>query len=141
MTTAISQIEALRREIIALFEGQDRRLTETREDAREARDAATKLTERLTSQDVPTKLAEMRGQMDAGFSASRADLQNVSDKITREFREKHAGHEVRIEALEAFRQRLEGASGLLGWLGKNTPWLITVIMAVAAAVGLKDKLP
>ena len=144
--------DALRREIIARFEGLDQRITETREDAREARDAATKLTERLASQDVPAQMAKLQSELAAGFIAHRSDLVNAADKITREFREADAkiisdaklkgdGHDARIAALESFRQRIEGASGLVGWMAKNTSWLITVLFAVVAAVGLKEKLP
>jgi len=126
------------REIIARLEGQDRRLDEIREDAREGRDAAVRMAERYNAEGVPTKLAELRGQMEQGFQAARTDLVNSMDKATRENREtQHAIHR-RLDDLERFKSRIEGAGGVFGWLAKNAPWLLTVVFAIAAAVGLKD---
>jgi hypothetical protein len=136
------------REILALikgFDGQfkafDDRLKETRDDAREARDAAKVLTERFNAQDLPTKLAELAGYVEKGLGDGRSDLVNVSDKLTREMREGHEAHDKRIIALEAFRLKIEGATGIIGWLAKNAPWLLALSMTAVAAIGFKDKLP
>lgn len=116
-------------------------MAETRADAREARDAALRLTERVGAQDTPAKLAELRGDLEKGFQAARADLVNAVDKLTREVRSDFANHDDRIKSLEDFRQRIEGAGGLVGWLGKNAPWLLTITFAGMAALGFKEKLP
>jgi outer membrane murein-binding lipoprotein Lpp len=140
-------LEALMREMSARFEGLELRVTETREDAREARDAATRLTERLGAQDMPAKVAELKGEMNAGFQGARADLVNGLDKITRESRDRFSDvdqrlgkHEHRIALLESFRDKAVGAGGLFTWLSKNAPWLVAVLLAVAAALGWKDKI-
>ncbi|MDB5448751.1 MAG: hypothetical protein JWQ97_4068 [Phenylobacterium sp.] len=129
------------REILALIRGLDGRVTEIREDAREARDAATRLTERFGAQDIPTKLAELRGDVEKGFAGARADLVNSMDKITRETRSGLDALETRVATLEGFKNRIEGAGGVFGWLSKNAPWLLAMLMTAAAAMGLKDKLP
>jgi RNA binding exosome subunit len=137
------------REIRALLEGLSQRVDDTRADAREARDAANKLTERLAAQDVPAQLAHLSGRMEQGFQAARTDLVNSMDKITRETRSELASHHtritdlegrhhIRLEKLEAFKNRIEGAGGVFGWLSKNAPWLLSAVLAAAAAVGFKD---
>lgn len=140
-------LEALMREMSARFEGLELRVTETREDAREARDAATRLTERLGAQDTPAQLAEIRGEMKAGFQAARADLVNSIDKLAREHRDKGSeidtrfkAMETRLAAVEAWKQRLEGAGGLFAWISKNAPWLIALAVT-GLAIGFKEKLP
>jgi chromosome segregation ATPase len=136
-----TESEAALREIIARLQGVEERMAETRADAREARDAALRLTERVGAQDTPAKLAELRGDLEKGFQAARADLVNAVDKLTREVRSDFANHDDRIKSLEDFRQRIEGAGGLVGWLGKNAPWLLTITFAGMAALGFKEKLP
>lgn len=126
------------REILARLEGQDRRLDEIREDAREGRDAAVRMAERYAAEGVPTKLAELRGQMEQGFQAARGDLVNSMDKTTREMREAQSSIHSRLDELERFKQRIEGAGGVFGWLAKNAPWLLTAVLAAAAAVGFRD---
>jgi hypothetical protein len=138
---SVDQSDAGYREIIARLQGMDDRITETRADAREARDAVVRLTERVGAQDTPTKLAELRGDMEKGFQAARSDLVNAANKITSEVRGELEKHDARIKSLEDFRQRIEGASGLIGWLGKNAPWLLSVFFAGVAVLGFKDKLP
>lgn len=124
------------REIMARLDGMTLRLTETRDDAREARDAATKLTERFDAQDIPRQIEALKGEMEKGFIAARTDLVNSSDKIRTDV----SGHEARLKALEDFRSKLEGGAGLFSWLAKHAPWLFTVAFAGAAAVGWKDKI-
>lgn len=128
------------RELLALIEALGVRVDETRDDAREARDAARALSERLGAQDIPSQLVELRGHVDAGFVAARTDLVNAMDKITREARTGHDDHETRLKALEAFRSRIEGAGGVVTWLSKNAPWLVAIGGFALAALGWKDKL-
>lgn len=124
-------------EILALIRGLDGRVTEIREDAREARDAATRLTERLGAQDMPAKVAELRGIMDKGFSDARSDLVNAITRLTGEMRPELADHDARLSELETFRHRIEGARGAIGWVSKNAPWLVSLAMGFLAALGLK----
>lgn len=43
----------------------------------------------------------------------------------------------RIDVLEALRDQARGGAAVVAWFAKNAPWLITIILAVAAAVGFK----
>ena len=143
------------REILALIRGLETqidgvgdRVDEVRADAREARDAATRMTERLGAQDLPAKMAELAGHVEQGFAGQRSDLVNAIDRTNRkiedvknEWQGKHAGLEGRVKTLEDMKSKIEGAGGALGWLGKNMPWLISLAAVVAAAVGFKDKIP
>lgn len=133
--------DAVYREILARLQGMDDRISETRTDAREARDAVLRLTERVGAQDTPAKLAELRGEMEKGFQGARVDLVNAVDKLTREVRHDLASHDVRIKALEDFKSRIDGAGGVIGWIGKNAPWLLSVFFAGLAVLGFKEKLP
>lgn len=130
-------VEAMLRELGSQIEGRFEalvdRLDETREDAREARDGVMKLTERIGNQDMPTQLERLRGELREGFKDARSDLVNVSDKIRGEL----AAHDARLKALEAFKLKVEGATGFVGWLGKNTPWLVAIAAGVLAALGWK----
>lgn len=129
------------REILARLEGQDRRLDEIREDAREGRDAAVRMAERYAAEGVPTKLAELRGQMEQGFQGARTDLVNSMDKTTREMRDAQNNIHARLDALERFKNRIEGAGGVFGWVSKHAPWLLSVFLGGLAVFGLKDRLP
>jgi hypothetical protein len=127
------------RAINGRVEGVEDGMGEIRKDAREARDAAIKLTERVGAQDVPAKLAQISADLEKGFVAARTDLVNTSDKITREMRDGHEKHDKRLEALEAWKLRVEGATGIVGWFARNAPWLLTALFAAMAALGFKDR--
>lgn len=128
------------REIIARLEGLSTRIDETRTDAREARDAATRLNERVSAQDVPAQIEHLRAAIDASTIASRSDLVNSISKVTAEMRESFATRDARLAALEAFKSKVEGATGFLGWMSKNAPWMFAMLAAAAAAVGWKDRI-
>jgi hypothetical protein len=135
------------REILALIHGLSGRIEavqdqtqEIHKDAREARDAVTKLTERVGAQDTPARLAELSGKVERGFIEARSDLVNTADKLTREMRGDFEILEKRLAALEQWKQRMDGATGLMGWISKNAPWLVGFALAAAAWV-FKDKLP
>lgn len=127
-------VEGLR----STVEGHSTRLDETRQDAREARDATTKLTERLTTQDMPAEIAKLRAAMDAGFIAARSDLTVASSHTNTAISDLSK----RVDELENWRERLNGASGLVGWLSRNAPWLVTLVAVLGAYFHLlPQKLP
>jgi len=146
-------VEALLREVLIASASQsaelkalNNRVDGVQSDARESRDAARDILAQTRAQDLPAKVAELRGHLDASSTAIRSDLVNAINKVTTEVRAKHDEHEVRFEVnedrldkLESFRDRLDGARGLVGWLAKNAPWLLTVIFAGAAVLGFKDE--
>jgi len=101
-------------------------------DAREARDATIELKAKVDGSDTSARLSAIEQKVATGFQDARSDLVNSMDKLTRETRENHNGLEGRVASLEAWRQRIEGANSLLGWLSKNAPWLITGAIAVLA---------
>lgn len=41
----------------------------------------------------------------------------------------------RIASLETTQARQDGAVGLVGWVSKHAPWLVTAVVALAALVG------
>lgn len=136
------------REILALIKGVDGRLQagdermrEISTDAREARDAANRLTERFNTQDVPARISEVKALVERLDSERRSDLVNSASKITTEMREGHDDHEGRIKELEDARHRMAGATGLIGWIGRNAPWLLTGLIALAAVFGVKVNHP
>lgn len=135
------------REILALIQGLngrldavDDRLKETNDSAREARDVATKLAERVGAQDTPTRLAELSGKVERGFIEARSDLVNTATTITREMRGDFDRLDTRLKNLETWKAKVDGASGLVGWLGKNAPWLTAALIA-GLTWAFKDKLP
>lgn len=113
------------------LEAVDQRVEGVTRDAREARDAAREVVSASRVQDIPAKIAELKGMIDQISSAARADLVNASSKITTELREKHQDHEGRISSLEAERQRRDGAAGLIGWVTKHAPWLLPAVAFLA----------
>lgn len=128
-------------EILARIAGIEGRVESVGGDAREARDGVLQLTAGLNAQGIPAKVAELDGKIDVVAQTARSDLVNATTQIKREVRDKHDALVKRVADLEAFRNRIDGASGLLGWIGKNTPWLVAVLLAGLAALGFKDKLP
>lgn len=134
-------VQAMLRELGSQIEGRfealGERLDETREDAREARDGVMRLTERIGNNDTPTQLERLRSEMKEGFKDARNDLINTSNDLRRKLETGHDDHEKRIKALEAFKQKVDGATGFVGWMAKNTPWLVAIAAAALAAVGWK----
>lgn len=140
--------EALLREILTGHAQLNEKVTglqgvveSVKTDAREARDAARESAAATKAQDLPAKIAELRGQVEKMASDSRSDLVNSIAKVTAEMRSGHGDHEGRIATLEAARNKFAGATGLMGWLGRNAPWMFTGIAAAAALFGLRDHQP
>lgn len=120
------------------------RVSDAARDAREARDAAREFASASTAQDIPAKIAELKGMIDQISSAARTDLVNTSARLTTEFRDNHAmsqrrldGHETRIGQLEADKQRRDGITGVAAWVSKNMPWLLPALAFAAAFFGFK----
>lgn len=147
MPTGPDSTESLLRELLSASATQSAelralsgRVDGVQNDAREARDVARDNLAQTKAQDLPTKVAELRGHLEASSQALRADLVNSITKLTAESRQGHDAHDVRLKALEDFKNRLDGATGFVGWLAKHAPWLLAVLFAGLAALGLKEKL-
>lgn len=138
------------------FESLSARVTDTARDAREARDAARASAAAASAQDIPARIAELKGMVQAVTVEFRTDLVNTSSRLTTEFRDGLAAHERRLDGvdqrlksaevdidarfkpLENDLQQRAGASGMLGWVSKYAPWLAS---ALAFAAGLITKGP
>jgi outer membrane murein-binding lipoprotein Lpp len=117
-------------------------------DAREARDAARESAAATKAQDLPAKIAELKGQVEKMAEGNRADLVNAISRVTAEVREGKAdhgarldAHDIRLDKLEAGHNRFKGATGLIGWISRNMPWLMTALVAAAAIFDMKDRHP
>lgn len=148
MPTGQDSTEALLRELLSASATQSAelralsgRVDGVQKDAREARDVARDNLAQTQAQDLPAKVAELRGHIEALDTARRADLLNAIEKLTRESRTGHDEHEKRLKALEAFQSRFDGATGLMGWVSKYAPWLLSAALGVLAMLGLRDKIP
>jgi hypothetical protein len=129
------------REILARLGGLEDRVSEIREDSREARDATTRLAAAAEAQDLPTRIAEAFAAVRGEEVRARADLQNTSNKITDEMRRGHDDHEERLKRLETFKDKVQGAGGFLSFIAKNMPWLVAIAMAGLAGLGFKAHNP
>lgn len=155
-------VEALIRELVgqvsglrSTVEGIETRINDTRQDAREARDATQTLTAKLAGQDTPAQLEKIRGEMAAGFVAARADLINSAARYNSELEkvdnrissvDERLNKRVdettsRIKTLENFHERNVGVSGFVDWLGKHAPWIIAMGLAISSILGFKAKIP
>lgn len=59
------------------------------------------------------------------------------ERLTREMGEIHRALVRRIDDLESTRDQQKGARALVDWLRQTAPWLVALIMATAAGIGLK----
>lgn len=130
--------------IIERLNGFEAYLEATARDARKACDATLTLTARLTAENTQVEIAKIWQRIETADAAHRADLQNSYARIneaaaarSRELEIDRDLWKVRVEALEDWRARIEGASGLVGWLAKHAPWLVTVAIAVLAVLKVK----
>lgn len=137
--------EALLRELLAghaglaaEVKGLSGRVDGVDKAAREARDAARDSAAATRAQDIPAEMEKLRGQVAMIASDGRSDLVNAVTKVTEEMRKGLSDHDGRIKRLEDARSRFDGATGLLGWLSRNAPWLLTALAAAAAFFGLRD---
>lgn len=119
--------------ILARLDAIDRGLIQVAADAREARDTARETKTQLDAQALPARIAELHGEMTKGFADARSDLVNSNAHLRTEL----DAHDKRIASLEEWRAEGKGARGVLAWLTKHAPWLLSIILAGAAAVGLK----
>lgn len=113
------------------------RITAVGKDAREARDATIALNARLTAENTQEQIAKIWARIEASDSTYRSDLLNTSARIG----ERIGKHEGRTADLEAWRQRIEGANGLVKFLSRYSPWLVTAAAAVYAYVHGGGKMP
>lgn len=116
--------------VVAQVESLSRRVDDLGKDTREGRDLALSIKTILETQNMPAQIAALRGDMEKGFQGARSDLVNATDHVRRDVAELEA----RIVSLEQFRQRADGASGLMSWVLRNAPWLFAGIAAFAAGV-------
>lgn len=122
----MAEVEALRRWVEAVAT-----------DTREARDTALRIEATLQVYDIPAKIEAVRGHVDTIEQGLRADIVNSIGKVRGEIADLAA----RVGALEVAKARDDGAKGLMAWLIKHAPWLVTVLGALGVGAALKDKLP
>lgn len=116
--------------------------------AREARDAARDNVAATKAQNIPAEFEKMRGRVDQIEVTFRGELVNAISRATTEFRTKDteldgkvAAVDTRIKALENARTRVEGATGAIGWIGKNASWVFAALATIAgwgAVLGFKN---
>lgn len=93
-------------------------------DAREARDATIALKAQMGAENLGERITALKGDINAVETAYRSDLQTAIGAVRREHADTKTVHETRLAALEAWRNKADGATGLLGWLSRWAPWLI-----------------
>lgn len=141
IAAALARIEARQ-------EGFDERLSEVREDAREARDVAKGLAATIAEHNMPTQLAEIRVALKGMEKDFRSDINNVHDRLKTVLAEHDAKDEkrfseafTRLDALERVKDQQDGVKGFAGFIVKHGQLLLTIGVGFLAALGLKDKLP
>ena len=83
------------------------------------------------------------------MSAFGDDLKDVRERVIRieerdvkgeiqELRAEHKAIGLRVDALERVKDRQDGALGAGNWLAKYAPWLLAVVAAAMAGLGLKE---
>lgn len=148
IAAALARIEAKQ-------EGFDERLVELRADAREARDVARSLSATLAEHDVPGQLSEIRLGLKVIEKDFRTDLGNTYTQLKRDIAEteerlRHgmADHDAkddrmfrevvaRVDKLESVKDQTDGAKGLMGFLTRIAPLLLSLGSGFLAALALK----
>lgn len=120
------------REILARFDGLSERVDAIGKDvdaigkdAREARDATIGLNARMGAENTQEQLAKIWARIEAADTEHRSDLLNAIARSG----ERTGVLEARVVKIEEWKNRLEGANGLVGWLAKHAPWLATAAIA------------
>lgn len=129
--------QATMREILARVDGVAKQVEDVGKDAREARDATIELKARLSAENSQEQIAKIWARMEAADTAHRSDLLNAISRTG----DRVGKAEARVSDLEAWRQRLEGANGLVRWLSRYAPWLVSALVAGYAYVHGGGKLP
>lgn len=118
-----------------------RRLDGLEKTAGEARDETLKLNARLTAENTQEQLAKIWTRMETADLQNRADLQNSYDRLNAAQSARSAQIEGNVaaltsdmDALKEWRNKIEGANGLVGWLAKHAPWLVTAAVAGLALI-------
>lgn len=134
----LRQLLAGHAEISAEVRGLAKRVDGVEQAAREARDAARDSAAATKAQDIPAQIEKLRGEVQKLTSEGRSDLVNAISRATEAMRKGHDDHEARIKGLEEAQSELKGATGVLGWISRNAPWLSTMLAAVGGFFWLKD---
>lgn len=126
------------------LDGFESYLDAVAKDAREGRDAALGLVQRLTAENTQQELQKIWARIEQSDAAHREDLRNsyarMAEAAATRYKELEIDRDAwkkRVEQLEAWRNKIEGANGLLGWVAKHSPWLVTVAVAVLALLKVK----
>lgn len=131
----------------AKLSGLSDRVTEVGKDAREARDGLNRIEATLLEQNVAERLAELRAEFKASYVELRADGINSYSRLRadvtaarKEIDDRQAVAESRIDALEKYRDQTDGARSLMGWLAKNAPWLLALLITSLGSLGLGKRI-
>lgn len=119
--------------ILARMDGFEGYLDAIAKDAREGRDAALGLRERISAENTQEGMAKLWAELKAVENASRSDLVNAVSRIG----DAHGKLASRVESLEAWRNELKGANGLMSWLSKHAPWIFAAMAAAVAVFRVK----
>lgn len=112
----MAEIHALR-QISDALTATNRSLATLTADVRDVRERVIK----IEAKDMDAKIAEYRSECRTSCAELRADIKAAN---------------VRIDVLEAAKDRTAGAMSVGAWLTKYAPWLVALIMAGMAGVGV-----
>lgn len=112
----LAEIHALR-QISDALAATNRSLTTLTADMRDVRERVIK----IEAKDMDAKIAEYRAECRTTCAELRADIKAAT---------------VRIDSLEGSRDKHTGVMSVGAWLTKYAPWLVALILAGMAGVGL-----
>lgn len=122
--------------VAAEVESLRRWMADVARDTREGRDAALSIKATIEAHNLPAQIAALRGDLEKTEQGLRADIVNASAHVRNEI----SALDARLKAVEAKQARTDGATGLMGWIIRYAPWLLSAA-AFLVGWGVKDKLP
>lgn len=130
--------------IMARLDGFEGYLENVARDTREARDETIKLTSRLTAENTQGELQKIWARIERQDVEHRADLANSYQRLA-ETMAKRAGEiegaadalRAEVSDLQAWRNKLDGANGVVGWVVKHAPWLAALAVSGLALLRIK----
>lgn len=145
--TMLRQVLSQQAGLTAQLAAVVKQLQDASSDAREARDLGKRIEARIEEQNIVARLAEHRAESRQIVSEIRQDFVAANTLLKKELAAESEDREegdrklsVRIDTLEAERNKVIGVASFFSWLSRVAPWLLAGIAAFAAGLGLEDKI-
>lgn len=82
----------------------------------------------MSAENTQEQIAKIWARIEKADTEHRSDLLNAMARTG----ERTGALEARVASIEEWKNKLQGAKGMIGWLSKHAPWLMAATLSMAA---------